>query len=95
MVRDYAKPTFDEDKDLDEVWPHVVQQYEKITKQTLDPKTTFAAFQIQIEQDIQRSATKGHPHARKVLNNISVCLETFGTIIVQGPSVVFGPASQC
>ena len=98
MGRDYTDPsygTFDEDKDLDEVWPQVTQQYERITKQKLDSKTTFAAFQIQIEQDIQRSTSKSHQHARKVLNNIGNCLETFGNIIVQGASIVFGPASQC
>ncbi|KAF2622483.1 hypothetical protein BU25DRAFT_377630 [Macroventuria anomochaeta] len=93
--RDDPEPTFDEDKDLDEIWPQVVQQYEKITRQKLDPRTTFAAFQIQIDEDIQRSATKSHQHARKVLNNVGYCLEQFGNIIVQGASIVFGPTAQC
>ena len=95
MASDDTDPTFDEDKDLDEIWPQVVQQYETITKQRLDHNTTFAAFQIQIDQDIQRSATKSHQHARKVLNNVGNCLDTFGSIIMQGASMVFGPAAQC
>jgi hypothetical protein len=87
--------TPDTDKDLVEVWPQVLQKYEEIIKEKLSPGTTFAEFQVQIEQGIARSSTKSHQHTRKVLNNIGLCLEMFGGIIAQGASIVFGPASQC
>jgi hypothetical protein len=93
--RDDAEIYFDEDKDLHEVWPQVVLQYEKITKQKLDSKTTFKSFQARVDQEISNSKSKGHEHARQVLRNIGTCLETFGSIVAQGASVVFGPASQC
>lgn len=97
MGRGQEKPgwTPDTDKDLVEIWPQVLQKYEEITKEKLNPKTTFAEFQIQIEHHIARSSTKSHQHTRKVLNNIGLCLEQFGDIIAQGASIVFGPASQC
>jgi hypothetical protein len=85
----------DTDEDLVEVWPQVLQKYEEITKEKLHPGTTFAEFQVQIEQGIARSSTKSHQHTRKVLNNIGLCLEMFGGVIAQGASIVFGPASQC
>lgn len=93
--RDEPEIHFDEDKDLHEVWPQVVLQYEKITKQKLDSGTTFKTFQAKIDQEISNSKSKGHEHARQVLRNIGTCLETFGSIIAQGASIVFGPASQC
>lgn len=93
--RDEPQIYFDEDKDLHEVWPKVVSQYEKITKQSLDPGTTFKTFQAKIDQEISNSKSKGHEHARQVLRNIGNCLETFGCIIAQGAGIVFGPASQC
>lgn len=87
--------TPDTDKDLVEIWPQVLQKYEEITKEKLNSGTTFAEFQVQIEQGIARSSTKSHQHTRKILNNIGNCLEIFGGIIAQGASIVFGPASQC
>ncbi|KAJ4376598.1 hypothetical protein N0V86_006712 [Didymella sp. IMI 355093] len=93
--RDDAEIYFDEDKDLHEVWPQVVLQYEKITKQKLDSKTTLKSFQARVDQEISNSKSKGHEHARQVLRNIGTCLETFGSIVAQSASVVFGPASQC
>ncbi|KAF1358278.1 hypothetical protein EJ07DRAFT_179983 [Lizonia empirigonia] len=97
MGRRHDEPeiTFDEDKDLHEVWPQVVLEYEKITRQKLDPGTTFKKFQARVDHEISNSKSKGHEHARKVLRNIGTCLEMFGSIIAQGASVVFGPASQC
>ncbi|KAF3041136.1 hypothetical protein E8E12_008366 [Didymella heteroderae] len=97
MGRGHDEPEiyFDEDKDLHEVWPQVVLQYEKITKQKLDSKTTFKSFQARIDQEISNSKSKGHEHARQVLRNMGTCLETFGSIVAQGASIVFGPASQC
>lgn len=97
MGREHNEPGihFDEDKDLHEIWPQVVLQYEKITKQKLDTKTTFKSFQAKIDQDISDSKSKGHEHARQVLRNVGTCLETFGSLVAQGASVVFGPASQC
>jgi hypothetical protein len=90
-----AQWTFDTDKDLVEVWPGVIRKYEEITKEKLDSNTSLADFQKQIEKGIERSVTRSHQHTRKVLNNIGLCLETFGSIIAQGASIVFGPASQC
>lgn len=95
MGRDEPGIFFDEDKDLLEVWPQVVLQYEKITKQKLDSRTTFKSFEAKVDYEISLSKSKGHQHVRDVLRNIGRCLETFGSIIAQGASMVFGPASQC
>ncbi|RMZ72447.1 Tetratricopeptide-like helical [Pyrenophora seminiperda CCB06] len=92
---EHPDPVFDEDQDLSEVWPQVVQQYEDTTKRKLDMKTTFKSFQLQIDADIKESTTKSHQHARTVLNNIGACLEKFGSIVAQGASIVFGPSAQC
>lgn len=87
--------TPDIDKDLVDVWPEVLQKYEEITEKKLHPGTTFAEFQVQVEQHIATSSTKSHQHTRKIFNKIGFCLEQFGNIIAQGASIVFGPASQC
>ncbi|KAG9197466.1 hypothetical protein G6514_001534 [Epicoccum nigrum] len=86
--RDEPGICFDEGKDLLEVWPQVVLQYEMITKQKVDSKTTFNSFQINVDREISNSKSRGHEHARQVLRNIGKCLETFGSIIAQDASMV-------
>jgi hypothetical protein len=80
---DPPDPVFDEDQDLSEVWPQVVREYENTTKTKLDPKMTFESFQLQIDASIKESTTKSHQHARKVLNNVGVFIEKFGSILAQ------------
>ncbi|KAL1799853.1 hypothetical protein ACET3X_000195 [Alternaria dauci] len=92
---DPPDPVFSEDQDLSEVWPQVVRQYEDTTKKKLDMNTTLKSFQLQIDADIKESTSKGHQHARTVLNNVGSCLEKFGSIVAQGASIVFGPTAQC
>lgn len=92
---DPPDPVFDEDQDLSEVWPQVVREYENTTKTKLDPKMTFESFQLQIDASIKESTTKSHQHARKVLNNVGVFIEKFGSILAQGVGTVFGPTAQC
>ncbi|KAF2009622.1 hypothetical protein BU24DRAFT_455567 [Aaosphaeria arxii CBS 175.79] len=88
-------PEFSTDKDLDEVWVGVLAKYEEITKQTLDPRTTFESFQNAINQNLSNAASKRKTNARKVLSNIGQCLQRLGDIIAQGASAAFAPSCQC
>jgi hypothetical protein len=92
---DAPDPVFDEDQDLNEIWPQVVRQYEDTTKKKLDKHATLKSFKLQIDADIKESTTKSHQHTRDVLTNLGSCLEKFGSIVAQGASPVFGPTAQC
>jgi hypothetical protein len=76
-------PVFEEDPDLSEFWPQVVRQYEDTSEKKLDMKTSFKSFQLHIDADIKESTKKNHQHARAILNNVSTCLEDFGSIVAQ------------
>lgn len=95
MGRADQKLVFDDDQDLNEVWPQVLAQYEAITKQKLNPNADFRALQDSIDQKLRDSASKSSANARNILNNVGICLEKFGSILAQGASVVFGPSAQC
>jgi hypothetical protein len=76
MSRGQEKPRWapNTDNDLDQIWPQVLQRYEEVTKEKLNPQTTFAEFQTQVEHHIARSSTKSHQNTREVLNKIGLCL---------------------
>lgn len=89
------EPFFSADKDLNEVWPEVIAEYERVTEKRLDPNTTFESFQQTVNERLRESASKRTSHARTVLNNVGACLQQFGSIIADGASMAFGPSAQC
>jgi hypothetical protein len=86
---------FSVDKDLNEIWPEVVAEFERVTKKKLDPKTTFESFQLSVNETVREGTSKKDSNARKILNNIGQCLQQFGSIIAGGAGTVFGPSAQC
>lgn len=82
-------------KDLNEVWPEVIAEYEKVTEKKLDRNLTFAGFQLLINQRLSEATSKRSSNARAILNNVGLCLEQFGSIIAGGAGMVFGPSAQC
>jgi hypothetical protein len=86
---------FSVDKDLNEIWPEVVAEFERVTKKKLDPKTTFESFQLSVNETLREATSKKSSNARRILNNIGQCLQQFGSIIAGGASTVFGPSAQC
>ncbi|KAL5424597.1 hypothetical protein PMIN04_003135 [Paraphaeosphaeria minitans] len=90
-----SEPFFSADKDLNEVWPEVIAEYERVTEKRLDPNTTFESFQQTVNEQLREATSKRASHARTVLNNVGACLQQFGSIIADGSSMAFGPSSQC
>ncbi|KAF2440182.1 hypothetical protein P171DRAFT_396407 [Karstenula rhodostoma CBS 690.94] len=89
------EPFFSADKDLNEVWPDVIAEYERVTEKRLDPNTTFESFQQTVNERLREASSKRTSHARTVLNNVGACLQQFGSIIADGASMAFGPSGQC
>lgn len=89
------EPFFSTDKDLNEVWPDVIAEYERVTEKKLDPNTSFDSFQRVVNERLRDSTSKRTSHARNVLNNVGACLQQFGEIAASGASIVFGPSAQC
>ncbi|KAL5391829.1 hypothetical protein DPSP01_001119 [Paraphaeosphaeria sporulosa] len=89
------EPFFSADKDLNEVWPDVIAEYERVTEKKLDPNTTFESFQQTVNERLREATSKRTSHARTVLNNVGACLQQFGSIIADGASMAFGPSAQC
>jgi hypothetical protein len=83
------------DRDLNEVWPEVIAEYERVTEKKLDCNTTFESFQLTVNQRLREATSKRSSNARAILNNVGQCLEQFGSIIAGGTSTVFGPSAQC
>jgi hypothetical protein len=86
---------FSVDKDLHEIWPEVVAEFERVTEKKLDPNTTFESFQLAVNEKLREATSKRSSNARMILNNIGQCLQQFGSIIAGGASTVFGPSAQC
>jgi hypothetical protein len=86
---------FSVDKDLNEIWPEVVTEFEKVTQKKLDSKTTFEGFKLFVNEACREAASKRSSNARKILNNIGACVQQFGSIIAGGAATVFGPSAQC
>jgi len=89
------KLEFNSDEDLIEVWPKVLCEYERVTKQRLDPNTDFRGLQNSIDESLRNSSLKSSSNARKIMQNVGRGLQKFGEIIAQTTSVVFGPCAQC
>jgi hypothetical protein len=89
------EPFFSDDKDLNEVWPEVIAEYERVTEKKLDSNTTFESFQQTVNERLREATSKRTSHARTVLNNVGACLQQFGSIIADGASMAFGPSAQC
>jgi len=90
-----VKLEFNSDEDLIEVWPKVLCEYERVTKQRLDPNTDFRGLQNSIDESLRNSSLKSSSNARKIMQNVGRGLQKFGEIIAQTTSVVFGPCAQC
>ncbi|PSN73234.1 hypothetical protein BS50DRAFT_514386 [Corynespora cassiicola Philippines] len=86
---------FDNNEDLDKAWSRVLEQYEKITKQKLDPHISFEGLQIEIDRQLRDSKSKNNTNARQIMRSVGQCLQKFGTIVSQGAGVVCGPSAQC
>lgn len=89
------EPFFNADKDLNEIWPEVIAEYERVTEKKLDPNTTFESFQQTVNEKLREATSKRSSHARTVLNNVGACLQQFGSILADGASMAFGPSAQC
>ncbi|KAJ4352115.1 uncharacterized protein N0V89_007461 [Didymosphaeria variabile] len=90
-----VEPFFSADKDLNEVWPEVIAEYERVTEKKLDPNTTFESFQQIVNERLREATSKRSSHARTVLNNVGACIANLGSILADGASMAFGPSAQC
>jgi hypothetical protein len=86
---------FSVDKDLHEIWPEVITEFERVTHTKLDAKTTFESFQVSVDETLRGTKSKRSSNARKTLNHIGQCLQQFGSIIAGAAGTVFGPSAQC
>ncbi|KAJ4305532.1 hypothetical protein N0V90_001063 [Kalmusia sp. IMI 367209] len=86
---------FSTDKDLNEVWPEVIAEYERVTEQKLDPNTTFVSFQQNVNERLHEATSKRSSKARLVLNDVGQCLQQFGSILAGSATMVFAPSAQC
>ena len=72
-------------KDLNEVWPEVIAEYEKVTEKKLDRNLTFAGFQLLINQRLTCSTSQcakpvsepPHQDAGNLSTNISTTTRYF------------------
>ena len=85
----------DTDRDLNEIWPEVLAEYQRITGIPVGKGGDFNQLSRAVEADIDSSKSKNKAKAKKVLNNCAKCLQQFGGMVASAASMVFGPAGQC